>query len=89
MFDDFRTSVLGQHVKLINPLVDLSRLLRVQLVHFLSETSVGHLGAILQTLHAATFVRVLQGVNRGRVEPKWLSTGLGEVSISGGSYRLG
>ena len=41
--DDFRTSVLGQIVKFTDPLVDLSRLLRVQSVYFLSERSVGHL----------------------------------------------
>ena len=55
IFDDFRTSVLARNVKLTDPLVDLSRLLRVQLVHFLSERSVGHPGAVFRKVHFATF----------------------------------
>ena len=41
---------MGQNVKLTDPLVDLSEFLRVKSVHFLSERSVGHLGAVFRNL---------------------------------------
>ena len=41
---------MGQNVKLTHPLVDLSEFLRVKSVHFLSERSVGRLGAVFRIL---------------------------------------
>ena len=53
---DVRGSVWARNVKLTDPLVDLSELLRVKSVDFLSRDVCGSSGAVFRNLHFTTFV---------------------------------